>query len=140
MPRVERLTALHEKLKKANSKYLPPTSSKVSVLVGFTAAYALFVHENVEMKGRGQPRRKPSKGNYWDPPGRGQAKFLEEPARVLSRELVEIAYKVLKQGKTLLQALLIAGLRLQREAQLRVPVDTGALKASAFTRPDDKSQ
>lgn len=31
------------------------------------------------------------------------------------------------------KAYLRAGLALQREAQLRVPVDTGALKASAFT-------
>lgn len=48
--------------------------------VGYTATYAIYVHENVEMRGRGLPR--PSgKGNYWDPAGRGQAKFLEFPAR-----------------------------------------------------------
>jgi hypothetical protein len=51
------------------------------VNVGYTAFYAMFVHENVEMKQKGQPRRPPSKGNYWDPAGRGQAKFLEAPAR-----------------------------------------------------------
>lgn len=51
------------------------------VLVGYTAFYAMYVHEMVEMKGKGKPRRAPSKGNYWDPAGRGQAKFLEAPAR-----------------------------------------------------------
>jgi hypothetical protein len=51
------------------------------VHVGFSAFYAIFVHENVEMKGKGYPRRPPSQGNYWDPAGRGQAKFLETPAR-----------------------------------------------------------
>jgi hypothetical protein len=51
------------------------------VIVGYTAFYAMFVHEMVEMKGRGLPRSAPSKGNYWDPAGRGQAKFLEAPAR-----------------------------------------------------------
>ena len=40
----------------------------------------------------------------------------------------------LAHGQTTAQALLQAGLRLQRESQLLVPVDTGALKASAFTR------
>lgn len=56
----------------------------------YTAAYAIFVHENVEMKGRGLPRPPGHKGNYWDPPGRGQAKFLEEPARTERDTLVEI--------------------------------------------------
>jgi len=51
------------------------------VTVGYTAAYAIFVHENVAEKGRGQPRHKPSKGNYWDPPGRGKSKFLEDPVK-----------------------------------------------------------
>jgi len=51
------------------------------VFVGYTALYAMWVHENVEMKNRGKPRRPPHKGNYWDPAGIGQAKFLEGPAR-----------------------------------------------------------
>lgn len=56
------------------------------VTVGYTAAYALHVHENVAMKGMGQPR--PSGlGNYWDPAGRGQAHFLEQPARQMAPEL-----------------------------------------------------
>lgn len=61
-----------------------------SVIVGYTASYAVYVHENVEMKGKGLPRKKPSKGRYWDPQGRGQAKFLEEPARSMARELRNI--------------------------------------------------
>ena len=36
--------------------------------------------------------------------------------------------------RTPAQALLAAGLRLQRESQARVPVDSGNLKASAYTR------
>lgn len=53
------------------------------VIVGYTAFYAMFVHEMVEMKLKGLPREPnpPHKGNYWDPAGRGQAKFLEAPAR-----------------------------------------------------------
>jgi len=70
---------------------------KTNVMVGYTAAYALFVHENVEMKLKGLPRPTTaagtSQGSYWDPPGRGQAKFLEEPARRLGPELIAIIKK-----------------------------------------------
>lgn len=56
------------------------------VIVGYTARYALYVHELVQMKLKGQPRPK-GRGKYWDPQGRGQAKFLEEPARRMANEL-----------------------------------------------------
>jgi hypothetical protein len=107
---------------------------KVSVIVGYTAAYAVHVHENIEMKWKGLPRQKPHKGNYWDPQGRGQAKFLEQPARELKREFSKIIVGACSNGAKLHQALMMAGLRLQRESQQLVPVDTGNLKASAFTR------
>ena len=105
-------------------------------IVGYTANYALWVHENVEMKWKGKPRSKPSKGKYWDPQGRGQSKFLEQPAREKTEEMSAIVVKALKGGARLQQALVLAGLFLQRESQKLVPVDTGNLKASAFTRKD----
>lgn len=57
------------------------------VVVGFTAGYALYVHEAVEMKLRGQfrdgipPGQRGHHGRYWDPIPRAGAKFLERPAR-----------------------------------------------------------
>lgn len=63
-----------------------------AVTVGYTAAYAMFVHELVQMRLRGQPRIG-GKGAYWDPAGRGQAKFLEEPARRMKDELLAIVKK-----------------------------------------------
>ncbi len=56
------------------------------VTIGYTAAYALYVHENREiwppgMRLKGQDRSKPHKGKYWDPQNRAQPKFLEDPAR-----------------------------------------------------------
>lgn len=66
---------------------------KTQVNIGYTAHYALYVHENVEMKGKGMPRRKPSKGRYWDPQGRGSAKFLEEPFRRLTPDIIQIVRK-----------------------------------------------
>lgn len=61
---------------RANNK---ASSFKTVVEVGYTAAYAIFVHENVEMKGKGLPRKAPHKGFYWDPQGTATAKFLEKP-------------------------------------------------------------
>lgn len=89
----------------------------VSAVVGYTAAYALFVHENLEAIHKV-----------------GQAKFLEQPARQYADELGRIVRDALRAGKTMGQAMLLAALRLQRESQLLCPVDTGAMKGSAFTR------
>ena len=105
------------------------------VIVGYTAAYAIYVHENLEMKLKGKPRPK-KRGKYWDPQGRAQAKFLEQPANELQPELGRIIETAMRNGATMPQALLMAGLRLQRESQQLVPVDTGNLKASAFTRKE----
>lgn len=88
-----------------------------TVAVGFTAAYAMYVHENLEAH---HPV--------------GQAKFLEQPARALRDEFRRIIREALAARKPLAQALTLAGLRLQREAQLLCPVDTGSLRGSAFTR------
>ena len=89
------------------------------VVVGYTASYAIFVHENLEV-------RHPT----------GQAKFLEQPLRELRSELIDMVKQAVRKGATLVQGLLMAGLRLQRESQQLCPVDTGALRASAFTRID----
>ena len=66
------------------------------VTVGYTANYAIYVHENVEMKLKGQPRLPPHKGKYWDPQGRGQAKFLEEPARRMRGAMRSVILKEIK--------------------------------------------
>ena len=141
MAKVEGLTKLVAELRKRAAKV--KQDGEPSVLVGYTASYALYVHEAVGMKLQGLPRSpetdkkgnpKPARGYYWSPLGRAQAKFLEEPARTLQPELAQIVRIALLKGKTMAQALLLAGLRLQRESQLLVPVDTGNLKASAFTR------
>ncbi len=65
----------------------------------------------------------------------GQWKYLETPARQLNREMGRLIERGLMRGIGMLQSLMIAGLRLQREAQGLTPVDTSALKASAFTCP-----
>ena len=89
-----------------------------TVQVGYTAQYAIYVHENLE-------------ANH---PNGGQAKFLEQPARELQPVLAKIISNSMKSGSTLEQGMLMAGLHLQGESQKLVPIDTGNLKASAFTR------
>jgi hypothetical protein len=90
-----------------------------SVVVGYSTGYALYVHENL------QAHHAPGK----------EAKYLEGPARRLADDgtLTDLTAQALVHGKTMAQGLLAAGLRLQRESQEIVPVDTGQLKNSAFT-------
>lgn len=132
MAKIEGLSNLITELRR--KKEWARDTGDVSVSVGFTAHYAIYVHEAVGMVLRGLPRRPPRTGNYWDPAGRGQAKFLEQPFRELAPVFKDIVVRLLDQGRTLEEALLMCGLRLQREAMLLVPVETGNLKASAFTR------
>jgi hypothetical protein len=69
------------------------------VSVGYTALYALFVHENVAMKLKGEERRPspPHIGRYWDPAGRGQAKFLEQPFRASVNRTVDLVMKEIRK-------------------------------------------
>lgn len=87
------------------------------VIVGYEANYAVHVHENLQAHHEN-----------------GQAKFLEQPAREKRPQITEIIIDAMHKGKNLIQSLLLGGLYLQRESQKIVPVDTGNLKASAFTR------
>lgn len=136
----------------AKLKQLARERVSETCVVGYSAAHAIFIHENRAMKWRGYPRDRSvrrsdeggqtiartgfvagsGKGLFWGPHGR--AGFLLDVAREMSAELGEIVFKALKRGLTVGKALLLAGLRLQRESQRNTPVDTGALRASAFTR------
>jgi hypothetical protein len=118
---------------KRHERQLLREGSSASVIVGYTAKYALAVHENIEMKWQGLPRRS-GKGVYWGPSG--QAKFLEEPARRQAKQIASIVHRALEKRTTLLQALLLGGLFLQRESMKLCPVEFGNLRASAFTRKE----
>jgi hypothetical protein len=85
--------------------------------VGYSAPYALFVHEDMEKKH-----------------AEGQAKFLTQPAKAHARELGLMVRMDLQAGKPLGQALLRMARQLMDYSVKLVPVATGALKASAFVR------
>lgn len=73
---------------------------KAKVTVGYTAAYAIYVHENQEMKLKGQPRPNDGVGGkrsrYWDPQGRAQNDFLAQPARTRAVEMRAIIAKSIR--------------------------------------------
>ena len=108
---VENLTRLQGKLQALRDRVSP----RASVVVGFTQRYAWPVHE------------------YRARHVVGQWRYLEQPSRTLKPELSREIREVAARTGSLEKGLLSAGRRLQREAQLLVPVDTGALKNSAFT-------
>jgi len=92
---------------------------KTVVNVGFTAGYAIYVHENREiwppgMRLKGQPRMGGSVdsagrvrdtkggqfrkgGRYWDPQGKAQPKFLEEPFREFGPTLRQVVGDEIKK-------------------------------------------
>lgn len=104
-----------------------------SVAVGYTANYALYVHENVQMRLAGKPRPN-NRGSYWDPQGKAGPRFLTGALRDNLPELRLTLNRVVKQTGSVTKGILAAGLLLQRKSQERVPVDTGNLRSSAFTR------
>ncbi len=115
--RTSQLKALEAKFKKLEKKY--GADLQPAVMVGYVANYALFVHENLESK------HKPGK----------IAKFLEKPARENRKRYARIMAAALKLGEPAKGAVLLGGVALQRDSMKLVPVDTGNLKAGAFTRP-----
>lgn len=90
---------------------------RVVVAVGYATAYALVQHERLDFSHTV-----------------GQAKYLEEPARTKQREILGAIVNAYKGNATFSQAMIVGGLRLQRESIPLVPVDTGALRNSSFVK------
>lgn len=92
------------------------------VVVGYTANYALMVHEN-------------RSANF----NVGKAGFLLDNTNEMKGELASIVKQTTKNNGSLQSGLDTAGLALQRKAQGDTPIDTGALRASAFTARESKA-
>lgn len=86
-----------------------------SVAIGYSAPYAMAVHENLEV--------------HHD---NGQAKFIEKPVREMRSELQKQIDTDIKAGVKPKVAFMKAGRKLLAASQKLVPVDTGKLKASGF--------
>lgn len=132
MAKLEGLNKVLSAIMKRVDKY----TGDVSVAVGYTAYYALYVHENLDPVTMGMSIPRPSGlGVYWGP--NGQPKFLEEPFRNNKDVYAGIVRRALLDGQSLKMALLLAGLQLQRDSMELVPVEYGNLRASAFTRVEE---
>lgn len=104
--------------------------------LGFSAPYAIYVHENMEQKWRGLPRRPnpPKSGVYWGPAG--EPKYLTRTLAAMrsSGRIRKIIVGTLDQGRSLREAVVGAMIEVIKEASLRVPVDTGLLRSSGFVQ------
>lgn len=85
-------------------------------VVGFTAPYAIYVHEDLT--------------KHHD---NGRAKFLEYAIREHAQEVRRAVAKSLKSGAKLGSAMSIGANLLLRLARQYVPVDTGFLRDSGYT-------
>jgi hypothetical protein len=75
----------------AFTRTIKTASGDVDVLVGYTAAYALYVHEMEPASPQwGRPRSGKKRGAYWDPANRGGPKFLERVVRTRRPEILKI--------------------------------------------------
>ena len=72
-------------------------SDRPEVEVGFTAAYAVYVHETMEQKLKGKPRPsrgyKSGQGRYWDPQGQAGPKFLQRAVAENADKIVAIVQR-----------------------------------------------
>lgn len=92
-------------------------SDVVGVVVGYDAYYAIYVHENLQA--------------YH---ANGEAKFLVRALAAKKGEGLKRVAEQLKKGRSIGQALYAFGEMVRIESQKRVPVKTGALRASAKTQ------
>lgn len=83
----QRRVPIHFGILRASAYTRVAGDDKNSVEVGFSAAHALWIHEDVEMKWKGKPRRD-GIGEYWGPSG--QAKFLENVLTEQEDEILRI--------------------------------------------------
>lgn len=96
--------------------------TKFQVVAGFGlrpqggAPYAIYVHEML-----GNRHAAPTK-----------ARYLSDPFRSVIREMPDIIQREMRRGRTFGNALLAVGREIRDASLTEVPVDTGALRDSAF--------
>lgn len=116
MPLIAKITGVGQVVSALGKKKSSP--ERVEYIVGYTQNYGLYVHERLDL-------------NH---PNGGQAKFLEQPAREYRRQIINVIKNSYVTLQDLSKAMAFGALYLQKLSMKLVPVDTGALRASAFTR------
>lgn len=120
--KVDRLTAVISKFMEIKAD--KEATGNTKVVVGYTQRYAIKVHEEST---HAMSKRRAEYGK--------QSKFLEAPTRQLSNsgELGRVIGQSYRKTGNLEMALIEGGLRIQMNSQKVCPVDTSALRASAYT-------
>lgn len=118
--------------KKLDARTKSLGKGKVIAQVGYSAPYALPLHENVAMKWQGLPRHYPWSGVYWGPAG--SAKFLEKAVRMQMDMIRGIILQEYKSGKTLEQAMLSGAWWLLQRSNMNVPLRSRKLVESGYFR------
>lgn len=101
---------------KEKARRIVRNNPTVSLRIGYTAFYALRVHEDLMM-------------NH---PNGGEAKFLEKAIRRNNAEITDIVSREIRNGQSLSEALFKAGEMIVAESTKLVPVDTGYLRDSWY--------
>lgn len=90
--------------------------------VGYSAPYAIYVHEDMQ-------------ANH---PNGGQAKFLEQPAKSMKRQMGQMLVAAMKRGKPFRWALFEVLTYLKQASQALCPYRTGFLRRSAYVKVEKK--
>jgi hypothetical protein len=112
--KIEGMVELIHKLKNMATESFE--NNNADVAVGYSADYAIYVHENLEAAHSTGKR----------------AKFLEEPYRSMRKALLQEIAEEMRRNIPLRIALKKAGLKLLSASKKIVPVDTGNLRNSGY--------
>lgn len=123
-----------EKLIKQQEKDL----ANAQMEVGYTADYAAYVHEKVEMKWQGIPRQS-GINDYWDAKAArfGTAKFLEHPVRASKKwmpQFIKDTMQNTNEPASFTRAITLAAIRIRQESRFIVPYEYGDLHESAYAK------
>lgn len=97
------------------------TVSGLTLKVGYSAKYCVWVHERTDI--------------HHDI---GQAKFLEQPARQYRTQMSGIIVFSAQRGEPMEQCFMKAGVFLLKKSYPLVPVDTGFLRSSGFVKVESR--
>ena len=129
-----------DKLEKTLKALTPGGRKQVSAEIGFRAPYAVYVHENLVASWRGKEVPRYGEGHigvHWGTPWdstSGEPKFLEKAWKRSRREIATTIAKMLKNHRSLRDAVSRAAYDVLNLALTMVPVDTGKLYSSGYVK------
>lgn len=129
---IEGKTRLMAKFKEMSLRH----GKSAEATVEYRSRYAVFVHENVQMKWAGLPRKgKDHLGVYWGRPySPGSSKFLEKACRRLAGQTAKTVARLLRQKRSLHDAVLAAAKDILAASNALVPIDSGKLLLTGNVR------